>query len=61
MTFDQANRPSGLNVGLSAHFRRSAAMRRRSVHDPSRTFTLGMVVVCNADLAAARLKGLVVL
>ncbi len=34
----EINRPSGLNVGSPSHFRRSAGMRRRSVHDPTRTF-----------------------
>jgi hypothetical protein len=36
----EINRPSGLNVGSPSHFRRSAGMRRRSVHDPRRTFDL---------------------
>ncbi len=32
--------PSVLNVGSPPHSRRSAGMRRRSVHDPKETFGL---------------------
>jgi hypothetical protein len=39
----EINRPSGLNVGSPSHSRRSAGMRRRSVHDPTRPF--GMFAV----------------
>ena len=34
---DVMNRSSALNVGSPSHSRRSAGMRRRSVHDPNQT------------------------
>ncbi len=47
-------RRSERNVGLSAHSRPDSEVCRRSAHDPKRPFTLGMVVVCNADEAVIR-------
>ncbi len=48
------NRPSGLNVGSPAHFRRSAGTPRRSVHDPKKAFTSTTSNGCSADKPAVR-------